>query len=147
MTKRITVKCAALCEPTNPGGFGCWAFVVFDYAGEEIAYQSGCLGTGPSISNNLAAYQSVIEALRWANEFSAGAQVEVLTDSQLVANQVGGNWGCNSDHLRPLRDEVVRLVNILDADLRWIRGSENVIAKRYAWRTYDETRAAEGRRA
>ncbi len=145
--EKITINCAALCEPKNPGGLGCWSFVATDEAGEEIAHRSGCLGAGPGISNNLASYRAVIAALTWACEFPAGAQVEILTDSQLVANQVSGNWVCNSDHLKPLRDEAAQLVKSLGADLRWIRGSENATAKDYAWIVYKEARAAERRRA
>ena len=74
------------CEPSNPGGYACWGWVAAE-GGQEIASGSGCIGHGPSMTNNLAEYRAVIEALRWA--YKQGVQgVAVKTDSQLVVKQV-----------------------------------------------------------
>src|SRR5262245_50257980 len=106
----ITIKTASLCEPTNPGGWGCWGFIACAPDGAVITHQAGCLGRQPTMSNNLAAYHAVIEALRWASTHADSARVEILTPVKFIADQVNRIVECNADHLRPLRDEAASLL-------------------------------------
>src|SRR5262245_27917404 len=106
----IRILSASLCQPRNPGGFGCWAYVALDQDGAVITYQSGCLGHGPDMSNNRAAYHAVIEALRWASRSADGKAVEILTPVRFIADQLTGAAECNAIHLQPLRDEAVALL-------------------------------------
>jgi ribonuclease HI len=68
-------------------------------------------------TNNAAEYQALIAGLndlvgriqaagRQASQFT----VEVRTDSNLVANQVTGDWGCQAAGLIPLHDKAKALV-------------------------------------
>lgn len=51
----VIVYADGLCEPVNPGGCACWAWVALQ-DGQEIATDSGCLGYGPAMTNNRAEY-------------------------------------------------------------------------------------------
>lgn len=79
------------CEP-NPGGTAYGAFVV-KRAGEEIASWVAQVGSGPAMSSNVAEYKAVISALWWllARPDQSG-RVTIYSDSQLVVQQMRGNW-------------------------------------------------------
>ncbi len=99
---QMTIYADGLCEPRNPGGFACWAWVAFDNSGQEIANNRGCVGSGQGMTNNVAEYSAVLEAFRFASESFYSKQVQFYTDSQLVVKQVNGEWSCNSPNLLPL---------------------------------------------
>jgi ribonuclease HI len=62
----LLINCDGLCEPRNPGGWACWAFVVHKAIDDEFIHDDrGCIGAGDGMTNNLAEYTAVLEALRW----------------------------------------------------------------------------------
>src|SRR5690242_19898939 len=96
----LTLYCDGLCEP-NPGGWATWGWVAIDAAGEIVAQAHGDLGRGYGRTNNVAEYQAVVEALRWA--YKAGHRAAaVRSDSLLVINQVLGEWHCTAPALMSL---------------------------------------------
>jgi ribonuclease HI len=143
----IRIFTASICQPVNPGGLGCWAFVAYDNAGAEIAQQAGCLFRAPDMSNNHAAYTAIIKALRWAVRSAAGAVVEILTPVKFIADQVNGAAECNADHLRPLRDEAVALLTKGNFKLTWSPKETVQPARRLAeWAYRDAARIREKER-
>ncbi len=60
-------------------------------------------------TNNVAEYRALIAGLEAARDFPARA-VEVRGDSKLVIEQVRGAWKVRQAHLRPLVDDVRRLL-------------------------------------
>lgn len=60
-------------------------------------------------TNNVAEYRALIAGLEAARAFPARA-VEVRGDSKLVIEQVRGAWKVKQPHLRPLVDDVRRLL-------------------------------------
>jgi len=60
-------------------------------------------------TNNVAEYRALIAGLEAARDFPARA-VEVRGDSKLVIEQVRGTWKVRQPHLRPLVDDVRRLL-------------------------------------
>ena len=60
-------------------------------------------------TNNVAEYRALIAGLEAARAFPADA-VEVRGDSKLVIEQIRGAWKVKQAHLRPLVDEVQRLL-------------------------------------
>jgi len=90
----IIIHIDGLCEPINPGGTATYGYVIKNSdTGKVIARKSGLVGKGPSMSNNVAEYAALCEALRdlmkqgWENEL-----IEIRGDSKLVINQMAGNW-------------------------------------------------------
>ena len=86
------------------------------------------LNFGPSVTNNIAEYSALIGALEdiTSRIKKAGRQVEefsiaVITDSQLVVNQVNGNWKIKRVHLCPLADKAKALLaKFHHARLTWV---------------------------
>jgi ribonuclease HI len=125
-TKRalITIHIDGLCQPKNPGGYACWAYVATDEAGHEIALNYGCVGNGAGMSNNIAEYASLKAALERAREMG-WYNCRIQSHSQLVVNQVNGEWNCNAPHLYDLMCECAKLLTDLQARLSWIPREQN----------------------
>jgi ribonuclease HI len=95
----ISVFCDGLCEPRNPGGWACWAWLALDDSGSLVARDYGCCARGGA-TNNVAEYAAVIAALRHALKQSqvgadalsrqafAEAQAERLPIVPLLAQEV-----------------------------------------------------------
>ena len=136
----IIIKCDGLCEPINPGGYACWAYVVLR-DGQEIHHAYNCLGHGEGMTNNLAEYHALLHGLAYLYKNKiTGA--EIKTDSQLVVQQVNGAWKCNKEHLRLLRDRCQKARDLVQAKLEWIPREENEIADSYSRTAYDFARKA-----
>jgi ribonuclease HI len=68
------------------------------------------LGLG---SSNEAEYHAILNALRIIiREYdkSNNHKIDIYTDSQLIYNQIIGNWECRQNNLQSLLDEVWRLI-------------------------------------
>lgn len=139
MSDPVVIYFDGACEPTNPGGFACWAWVALDRQGNEVGCDYGCIGHGPAMTNNLAEYTALTRALAWLDERDVMG-ITVRGDSQLVVNQVAGSWACNASHLRTLRDEARRIIARLNLKLEWIPRERNVRADGYSRQAYAEMR-------
>ncbi len=135
----IVFHCDGLCEP-NPGGYACWAFVTTDSDGRKLASDYGCLGHGPSMTNNIAEYRAVLNALTYAAARGWHDNLLIRTDSQLVVNQIVGEWTCNSAALRPLCRQAQVLGLQLGALFEWIPRTQNAQADALSRRAYMEAR-------
>ncbi|MDI6807243.1 MAG: reverse transcriptase-like protein [Candidatus Aenigmarchaeota archaeon] len=78
------------------------------------------------ITNNQAEYLAVYNALL-ENE----AELEILSDSKLVVNQLNRNWHIKDDKLRKLFDKVQQVIKKknLKVVIRWIKRKENKAGK------------------
>ena len=118
----------------NPGeaGFG---IHVAAADGETVAELYGYLGQA---TNNVAEYQALIHALRWALD-RGSARVEVFSDSQLLVRQVEGRYRVKSPGLQPLFSEATGLVARFDSiALRHVPRERNREADALANRAVDE---------
>ena len=144
MKPPFTIHADGCCEPSNPGGYACWGWVALDGDGAEIATGSGCIGHGPAMTNNLAEYRAVIEALRWA--YKAGiVGAAVQTDSLLVVKQVNGEWQCTKPHLLELRESAVKGLALTGSALVWIPREQNERADALSRQAYAEAVASQRR--
>ena len=117
----------------NPGeaGFG---IHVADGAGRTVAELYGYLGRA---TNNVAEYQALIHALRWALE--RGEPVEIYSDSQLLVRQLEGRYRVKNPGLQPLFREASALLRRCDvAGLHHVPREENRDADALANRAVDE---------
>jgi len=118
----------------NPGeaGFG---VSVEDADGNPRAELYGYLGRA---SNNVAEYQALIHALRWAHARGA-RKVRVLSDSELVVRQVNGQYRVKHPDMVPLHREATALLRRFDsATVAHVRREHNRDADRLANRALDE---------
>ena len=81
----------------NPGPAGYGVFIVDDQ-GTPVAELSGALGTA---TNNVAEYNGLIAALEWAAERGL-TELLVRGDSQLLIEQMRGNYKVKNEGLKPL---------------------------------------------
>jgi ribonuclease HI len=124
MARHIAIYADGICEP-NPG-HACWAWLAKSN-GEIIAKDFGYVG--PRSTNNVAEYYGVGFALKWFNSWIESQPEEYIvnfySDSKLVLNQISGDWACNKEELRKLRDRCRALLEGLSINLAWISGASN----------------------
>jgi ribonuclease HI len=107
----IEVYFDGLCQPINPGGIACYAFIAkrnsdtihsdYGLAAEPFSYDA---------TNNVAEYTALIKALEWlvTNNFISG-EVKVFGDSEFVVNQQNGRYKVKSRRILPLYRKVLLL--------------------------------------
>ncbi|HHV79142.1 MAG TPA: Nif3-like dinuclear metal center hexameric protein [Firmicutes bacterium] len=85
-------------------------------------------------TNNVAEYKAVIRALEWAAEAGA-AVVTVFSDSELVVNQLNGDYGIRDPELRQLFSQIESLLkNFECVQFVKVPREENCLADRLAKR-------------
>lgn len=90
----------------NPGPAGYGVFIV-DASGEPLESLHGALGIA---TNNVAEYNGLLAALRWATE-RGHSRVHIKADSQLLVEQMKGNYRVKNTGLQPLYAEATRLAS------------------------------------
>ena len=81
----------------NPGPAG-YGVVIRDQEGKVLAELSGSLGVA---TNNVAEYTALLKAIEQARALGA-EEVEIYTDSELLARQINGTYAVKSSRLLPL---------------------------------------------
>jgi ribonuclease HI len=124
----IEVYFDGLCQPINPGGISCYAFIV-KRDGMTIYSEYGVAGEpfSENSTNNVAEYTALAKALQWllANNYSS-QKVEVKTDSQLVVKQLTGDYKVKARRIMSLYKEVLFLKNkFQDIQIKWISRDKN----------------------
>jgi ribonuclease HI len=137
----IEVYFDGLCQPINPGGISCYAFVVksggrllhsdYGVAGEPFSDES---------TNNVAEYTALIKALQWILENNLGsAKVEIKSDSQLIVNQLTGDYKVKSKRIISLYKQVLLLKSkFQDIQIKWIPREKNREADRLTNKAYNK---------
>ena len=106
-----------------------------DEAGATLAELYGYLGRA---SNNVAEYQALLHALRWARARGA-RDVRVYSDSELVVRQVNGQYRVKHPDMIPLHREAATLLRqFASATLTHVRREKNRDADRLANLALDE---------
>ena len=110
----------------NPGPAGYGVHIVDDQ-GHVLSEQHGSLGIA---TNNIAEYRGLIAALQWAVEQGL-TQVTVRGDSQLIIEQMRGNYKVKHEGLKPLYLQARMLVmQIGDVRFEHVRREDNKDADR-----------------
>jgi ribonuclease HI len=137
----IEVYVDGFCGPINPGGIGTYGFVV--RRGGTVLFEG--MGTvGEGATNNVAEYTAAIQALKTL--LSTGlsyATVEIRSDSELLVNQLRGDYGVYSERILPLYQEALRLLRQFEEKgvrvrIRWVPREENRRADALARKAYEE---------
>jgi ribonuclease HI len=118
----------------NPGNAGFGVFVA-TADGAPVAGLYGYLGRA---TNNVAEYQALIHALRFA--LARGARVvRIFSDSELVVRQMSGRYKVKHPDMIPLHKEASGLLRrIEDVRLTHVRREQNRDADRLANLALDE---------
>jgi ribonuclease HI len=122
-----------LCQPVNPGGVACYAYVVKEN-GNTIHSEYGVAGEPFSIesTNNVAEYTALQKALEWlAGSGRLRETVVVRSDSQLVVNQLSGQYRVRTKKLVPLYLSATALMKkFADIRIKWVPREKNAEADR-----------------
>lgn len=86
------------CEPVNPGGHAAWGAAV-KYAGHFVYRDGGYCGFGAKMSNNVAEYMGVTNAIREAAKYPG--VILIRGDSKLVVMQLQCKWKVNGGLYHP----------------------------------------------
>jgi ribonuclease HI len=110
----------------NPGPAGFGVFIVDDQ-GQVQAELSGSLGVA---TNNVAEYHGLIAALQWAADRDL-KQLAIKGDSQLLIEQMRGNYKVKNEGLKPLYLKARMLVmQIGNVSFEHVRREQNKDADR-----------------
>lgn len=114
----------------NPGP-AAFAFVVI-IDGDIIYEESKFLGKA---TNNVAEYKGARQAMRWLKENEknyVGLTINFFLDSQLVVNQLNGEYKIKNRNLIPLAREIKKLQKEIDGQIvfNFVRRDKNKIADR-----------------
>ena len=110
----------------NPGPAGYGVYIVDDL-GNVLAELSGSLGIA---TNNIAEYNGLIAALQWAVDHDV-KQIAIKGDSQLIIEQMRGNYKVKNEGLKPLHMKARMLVmQIGDVKFEHVRREYNRDADR-----------------
>jgi ribonuclease HI len=117
----------------NPGPAAV-AAVVTDPSGEILAEHSEAIGEA---TNNVAEYRALLLGIDLARELGAD-EVELVGDSQLIVEQVKGNYKVKQDHLRPLHGQALKALEGLGKwSIRHVKRDENARADELLNETLD----------
>lgn len=95
----------------NPGSAGI-GVVILTPAGKNLAELSKRIGMA---TNNEAEYQAVIEALLFLKQRGVQKiEINFYLDSNLVVNQLNGQFKIKKAHLKLLRDKAITLIKELN---------------------------------
>ena len=138
----IVVHVDGLCEPVNPGGTATYGYVIRNDGGRDIDRKSGIVGKGSGMSNNVAEYAALCEALRFlVKEKMTRLPIEIRSDSRLVVNQMKGKWKFRKGLYACKYSEAKDLTAQFDIiTFRWIPREENKDADALSREAYSEAR-------
>ncbi len=137
----IEVYFDGLCQPINPGGVSCYAFIV--KSDGRIIHSDYGVAAKPfseESTNNVAEYTALAKALQWllANNFNS-KKVEIKSDSQLVVNQLTGDYKVKAKRILPLFKQVLFLkTKFQDIQIKWIPRDKNREADRLTNKAYNK---------
>ena len=122
----------------NPGPAG-YGVYIQDPGGAVLDELHGCLGIA---TNNVAEYNGLLAALRWAAEHGH-RKVHVRADSELLVKQMRGEYKVKNEGLKPLFLQACALVRrIGDVSFEHVRREFNADADRLSNLGMDEAELA-----
>jgi ribonuclease HI len=105
----------------NPGT-AAWGVAVLGADGRCLEGHAGVIGR---TTNNVAEYSGLLEALKLA-EAAGARQVEIVTDSELIARQIEGRYRVKNPGLKLLFAEAMRLIAGFESfKIRHVRREDN----------------------
>jgi ribonuclease HI len=119
----------------NPGLAGA-GFVIYSESGETIKKGKKFLGKK---TNNEAEYLALILALKSLSENKC--TLNIFSDSELMVKQLNGEYKVKNEKLKPLFNEVQKLLENINYKISHIKRDKNKIADKLANEAIDEREA------
>src|SRR5919199_5170760 len=138
-SNRLEIFFDGLCQPYNPGGVACYAFIIKRQGKPypKIIRSEFGLATEPftdNATNNVAEYTGIIKALEWLlqqrqiprNNYDVTESIVIKGDSQLVIYQIKGRYKVKALKIIPLYQKVISLISKFDdIHFEWIPREKN----------------------
>jgi ribonuclease HI len=143
----IQVYFDGLCQPYNPGGIACYAFIILakkEHEREQQQYSGYGLAARPfsdNATNNVAEYTGIIKALEWLLEKNNYDNQGIIArgDSQLVISQLNGKYKVRAVKIIPLYQKAKSLLSkFKDIKIEWIPRDNNKEADKLSNKAYQE---------
>ena len=129
--KMLEIWFDGLCEQArqggkrNPGGVATFGYAIYRNH-ESLKNGYGVIGVGKGMTNNVAEFTALLEALEWLQENKFNDQrIVIRGDSKLVIEQVKGNWKIKSATSRKFVPKIQKLLLGRRAQLFWVSREEN----------------------
>jgi len=138
----IEVWTDGLCEPVNPASArtACLGFVI-KRDGKTISEGSEVIGTGESMTNNVAEYTALIRVLERIRRLRLDKEkIVLMSDSQLVVGQMAWGWKVKKEHLLPLYTKAKILAAEMDVAFKLVPREENEEADKLCRLAYESRR-------
>lgn len=128
-----------LVEPINPGGVATYGLVIYKNE-TKLLEKFGVIDKGPLMSNNLAEYYALYEALKFLIENKLNnEEIVVKSDSRLLVNQMNGLWKIKGGLYYPIYKKVSNILkDFLNIKFVWIPREQNTEADLLSRKAYEE---------
>ena len=140
LSRLIVVYFDGLCQPVNPGGIACYAFLI--RRDGKIVHSEYGLAAKPysnDSTNNVAEYTALIKALEWLSRNQPRESIRIRSDSKLVVSQINGEYKVKSKRIIPLYRQAMSLKNSFPSiEIEWVPREENREADALTNRAYRE---------
>ncbi len=140
----LEIAFTGICGPRNPGGSMAFAFIV--RRGSTVIHSAAAFHPNSSQnSNNVAQYlgfDAVVQWLRVNHKSYPGEKWVIYGDSQMVVNQVAGNWVVNEGLYKRVAQRAMsdyggmRLHEGLQVIIKWIPRKINMESDRLVCEEY-----------
>lgn len=129
------------CGPENPGGTAAFAWIVKRADGSVVMSHNGVVCKGPGATNNVAEWHGLGRGLRFLKEIEWKGKLHIRGDSQLVINQLTGVYKCKKEHLIPLRNACITLLEDIgnQYDAEWVAREQNTEADELSRKPYEDS--------
>ena len=117
-------------EYKNFNKTGSAAIIVFNEYGRLI-YKDGInIENNPYITSNIMEYFGLMLALDFIERGDfINDEITIFSDSQLMVNQINGEYACDSNNLLPFYIEAMKFLEGMEnIQLRWIPREKNTLA-------------------
>ena len=116
----IEVWIDGCCWPVNPGGTACTGYVI-KKGGLTIAKGSKVIGEGKGMTSNVAEYHALIHVLEEIKKRQLYTEeILIRSDSNLLVNQMNGNWKVKAASIFALYREAKILAADLNLKIKWV---------------------------
>lgn len=121
------------CEPCNPGGNMGWGFHLKNTFTKQIIQGSSSIPAREINSNNVAEYIGFLRLLDELYAIPVKSKILLLGDSNLIVQQMNGNWGIKDGMYKPYADRAMEKLKQLRKQhalikIQWIPRSLNAFA-------------------
>jgi ribonuclease HI len=136
--KQVQVYFDGLCQPVNPGGTACFAFIIKNEEGNTIHSDYGV--AAHDSTNNVAEYTGLIKSLEWLIKNNYHNQtIVIMGDSMLVIHQLKKEFQVKAPTIIPLYRKAMSLVSkFYHIEFEWIPREQNKEADKLTCMAYEE---------